>query len=100
MIKHVVMWKFKPEIDEGQKQKLKDDMAENLEGLVGIVPGLIKADFIKEPVDSSTHDMALISVHETKEALAAYSSYPDHVKVADTYIRPFVHERCCLDYEE
>ena len=100
MIKHIVMWNFKPEIEEGQKQKLKTDMAANLEGLVGKVPGLIEATFIKEPIPSSTHDMALISVHETREALAAYSNYPDHVHVADTYIRPFVHERSCMDYEE
>ena len=34
MVHHVVMWKFKPEIEEERKAELKKAMAENLKGLV------------------------------------------------------------------
>lgn len=99
MVKHVVMWNFKPEIKEEDKAKVKAEMKKNLEGLVGVVPGLLEGNFIEEPLPSSTHDMALVSLHESAEALKAYSTYPEHVKVADTFVRPFVHERSCMDYE-
>ena len=81
MVHHIVMWKFKEEIKEEQKAQLKQDMAKNLKSLVGKVPGLLTAEFVEEPIPSSTHDMAL-------------------VKVADTYVRPYVTERACLDYED
>lgn len=99
MVHHIVMWKFKPEIDEEQKPELKRAMKENLEGLVGKVPGLLIAEFVEEPLPSSTHDMALVTTLEKAEDVAVYGSHPAHVAVADTYVRPFVTERACLDYE-
>ena len=99
MIKHIVMWKFKSEIAEEQKPELKRAMKENLEGLVGKVPGLLTAEFVEEPLPSSTHDMALVTTLEKAEDVAVYGSHPAHVAVADTYVRPFVTERACLDYE-
>ena len=74
-------------------------MKENLEGLVGKVPGLLTAEFVEEPLPSSTHDMALVTMLEKAEDVAVYGSHPAHVAVADTYVRPFVTERACLDYE-
>ena len=34
MVHHIVMWKFKPEIEEGRKADLKKEMAQNLASLV------------------------------------------------------------------
>ena len=99
MVNHIVMWKFKPEIEESQKPQLKQAMAEHLKGLVGKVPGLLTVDFVEQPLPSSTHDMALVTTLEKAEDVAVYGSHPEHVKVADTYVRPYVTERACLDYE-
>ena len=41
MVHHIVMWKFKPEIEEAKKPELKKAMKENLSALVGKVPGLL-----------------------------------------------------------
>lgn len=98
MTHHIVMWKFKPEIADADKPRLLSDMAEHLEGLVGQVPGLVELHFVAAPLASSTHDMALVSVLEKPEDVAVYGSHPAHVKVADTYVRPFVCDRACLDY--
>lgn len=100
MVHHVVMWKFKEEIAEEKKPELKSAMEEHLCGLVGEVPGLLKAAFVKEPIPSSTHDMALVTVFEKAEDISAYSKHPSHVAVANTYVRPFVCSRACLDYED
>lgn len=100
MVHHIVMWKFKPEVEESRKAALKEEMEKNLKGLAGRIPGLLTVDFIKEPMASSTHDMGLITTLEKAEDVAVYAVHPEHVKVADTYIRPYVTERACFDYEE
>ena len=100
MVHHIVMWKFKPEIEENRKPELKKAMEENLKSLVGKVPGLLTVDFVTDPIPSSTHDVALITTLEKAEDIAVYGSHPEHVKVADTYVRPYTIERACLDYED
>lgn len=98
MVHHIVMWKFKPEIKEEDKPGIKAAMKENLEALVGKVPGLLELKFVDAPLASSTHDMALVSTLEKAEDIAVYAHHPAHVAAADTYVRPFVTERACLDY--
>ncbi|MBQ4560493.1 MAG: Dabb family protein [Tyzzerella sp.] len=99
MVHHIVMWKFKPEIEETQKPKLKKAMGDNLSALVGKVPGLLTVKFVENPIPSSTHDIALVTTLEKAEDIAVYAKHPDHVYVANTYVRPYVIERACLDYE-
>ena len=98
MVHHIVMWKFKPEIEEERKPELKKAMKENLAGLVGKVPGLLTVEFVEEPLPSSTHDVALVTTLEKAKDISVYETLPAHVAVADTYVRPFVTERACLDY--
>lgn len=98
MVNHIVMWKFKPEIKDSEKEQLKKAMKENLCGLVGKVPGLLSAEFVENPLSSSTHDIALVTTLEKAEDIPVYAKHPDHVYVADNFVRPYVTERACLDY--
>ncbi|MBQ8803522.1 MAG: Dabb family protein [Tyzzerella sp.] len=98
MVHHIVMWKFKPEIEESQKPEIKEAMSKELKALVGRVPGLLTVEFVEEPIPSSTHEIALVTTLENAEDIAVYATHPEHVRVADTYIRPYVTERACLDY--
>ena len=99
MVNHIVMWNFKDEIKEDDKAGLKLAMEENLKALVGKVPGLLTAKFVAEPLPTSTHDMALVTTFEKVEDVKVYGSHPEHVAVADTYVRPYVCNRACLDFE-
>ena len=99
MVKHMVMWSFKEEIPEEKKPELKAQIKEHLEGLVGVVPGLIKAEVVTDLLPSSTRDLCLITELESAEALAAYAVNPNHVHVADTYVRPNVCYRVAMDFE-
>ena len=94
MVKHMVMWSFKKEIPEEKKPELKAQIKEHLEGLVGVVPGLIKAEVITDLLPSSTRDLCLITELESAEAVN-----PNHVHVADTYVRPNVCDRVAMDFE-
>jgi len=99
MVYHVVMWNFKEEVEDAKRKDLQTEMAKQLEGLVGKVPGLLTAKFVATPLPTSTHDMALVTTLEKAEDIKIYGSHPEHVAVADTYVRPYVCNRACLDFE-
>ena len=97
MVKHMLIWKLKltGEKLEAQKKLVK----ENLEGLVGKVPGLLEMHIQIDNLETSNGDMMMDSTFESFEALKGYSKHPDHVHVAETYIRPYIETRLCIDYE-
>ena len=78
----------------------KETGAEKSDGREPEKPGLLTVDFVEAPLASSTHDMALVTTLEKAEDVAVYAKHPEHVKVADTYVRPYTTERAALDYEE
>lgn len=67
MVRHIVTWCFKEEVEEAKKPELKAAMAEHLEALAGKVPGLVSARFVAALLPSSTHDMVLLTEHNTPE---------------------------------
>ncbi|HJB27627.1 MAG TPA: Dabb family protein [Candidatus Blautia faecavium] len=98
MVKHIVMWSFKEEVEEAERKEAAAKIKEGLEGLVGVVPGLLKAEVVIDPISSSSHDLCLISELDTPDSLKAYATNPDHVKVA-TFVRSVTCNRACMDYE-
>ena len=74
-------------------------MKENLEALVGKVPGLLRLEIVTNPLTSSNADVMLDSTLESEEALKAYAVHPEHVAVADSKVSPYTVQRSCLDFE-
>lgn len=99
MVKHVILWKLKDDVTGDAKETVLREMKENLEALVGKVPGLLNLSIVTKPLASSNADVMLDSTLESEEALKGYQSHPDHVAVANTYVRPFTEVRLCMDYE-
>ena len=99
MVKHVILWKLKDDLDGQSKEETAQNIKNNLEALVGKVPGLIRAQVNINPLPSSNADVMLDSELENEEALKAYQTHPEHVKVADTFVRPYAEIRMCMDYE-
>lgn len=100
MVKHVILWQLKDELTATEKEIVKKDAKKNLESLYGKIEGL---KYIKVNINglaSSNADMMLDSGFENEEALKNYAVHPEHVKVADTYVRPFTKSRACLDFED
>jgi len=98
MVTHVVAWNFKDDVKEEDKEQLKKEMKKHLESLVGQVPGLCSVRFFCDPLPGSNRDMALVTTHETAQDIAAYGQHPAHVKVADTFVRPYTKERACINF--
>lgn len=100
MVKHIILWTLKEDLTAEQKEEVKKGIKEGLEGLAGVVPGLVDIKVnISGRLDSSNADVMLNSTLESPEALKAYSAHPAHVEVANTKVRPFTALRSCLDYE-
>ncbi|MEE0945981.1 MAG: Dabb family protein [Acutalibacteraceae bacterium] len=98
MVKHIILWTLK-ECPEDEKAKIKKEIKENLEGLMGKIDGLTDIKVYIDGLASSNADLMLDSSFTNEEALNAYAVHPDHVYVADTFVRPFTATRSCLDFE-
>lgn len=98
MIQHLVMWKLAPMSDSERETAVARFRAE-LQSLVGVVPGLRSVSLTADIREvESNFDVALVSVHESREALATYQSHPDHVAIG-TWWGPLVTQRGAVDSE-
>ncbi len=95
MVKHIILWKLKA---EHNNEEVKRGIKEGLEGLAGVIPGLTEISVQVESLSSSNVDVMLYSVFESEEALKNYAVHPEHVRVADTKVRPFTQTRACIDF--
>ncbi len=100
MVKHVILWQLKDEFSETQRNEILKNAKDNLEGLLGKIEGLTEIKLQTEKLDSSNADMMLYSEFVSFDALKGYQVHPEHVYVADNFIRPFTKARLCLDFEE
>lgn len=98
MVKHIILWTLK-ECSESEKANIKKGIKENLEALKGKIDGLIDIKVYTEGLASSNADLMLDSSFVDEAALKGYAVHPDHVYVADTFVRPFTASRSCLDFE-
>ena len=99
MVKHIILWQLKDELQGEEKNTVKQGIKEGLEGLQGVIPGLKDITVYTNGLASSNADVMLDSSFESEDALKAYAVHPAHVKVADEKVRPFTKTRSCLDFE-
>ena len=99
MVKHIILWKINEKFSIEEKQKIMTEAKRELEALKGKVPGLLEIKLQTEKLPSSNADMMLDSTLENEDALKAYQVHPDHVTVANDFVRPFTSERLCLDFK-
>lgn len=100
MVKHIILWTLKDGLSEDEKSAIKAAIKEGLEGLLGVVPGLLD---IKVQIDgrlsSSNADLMLDCTLESEDALKGYAVHPAHVAVANSKVRPYTAVRSCLDFK-
>lgn len=99
MVKHIILWNLKDEFSMEEKEKIKAGIKDGLEGLMGKIPGLTEIKVQTTSLPSSNAEVMLDSTFENEEALKGYAIHPEHVYVADTFVRPFTSARSCLDFE-
>lgn len=95
MVKHIVMWKYNPNVVE--PNKLAMWLKEDFYDLEGKIEGLVDIEFHCNILDSSTANMVLETIHTDKEALSNYQNSPLHKEIVKKYKELFF-ERSCADY--
>ena len=101
MVRHIILWTLSPELSEEERQEVKRGIKSGLEGLKGVVPGLVEVKVnIDGRLDSSNCDVMLDCTLESEAALKAYAIHPAHQQVANTKVRPYTVQRVCLDFED
>ena len=92
MIRHVVMWKFRPGTELEQQAFLTA-----LQGLQGVIPQL-RSSRVAKGIGSDNYDAVLISDFDSMEDLAAYKEDPRHQAVS-VLCKAIREDRVAVDFE-
>ena len=92
MIRHIVMWKFRPGTEAEQDQFL-----DGLRGLQGVIPQL-RSSQVARSVGADNYDAVLVSEFDSLEDLEAYKHDPRHVAVS-SLCKSIRTNRVAVDYE-
>ncbi|PKM57911.1 MAG: stress responsive protein [Firmicutes bacterium HGW-Firmicutes-3] len=96
MIKHIVMWNIKEELD---LNRTRQTLKEKLEALMNTVESLkeISVGF-NYNTSEAKRDIVLITSFSDKAGLDAYIIHPAHIEVGE-YVRQVTQDRVVVDYE-
>jgi len=98
MIKHIVLFKMRDDIDATTKATELKAIKSGLESLMGIVPTLRSMEVGINCNPAEKFDLALISTFDNLEGLNAYAIHPDHLAVGKR-IKAMLDVRACNDFE-
>ncbi len=98
MVKHIVSWKFKPEVTAEQRAAVAAEFEKRLLAVKEAAEGVADVKVIFPPLSTSSVDIVLDSTFETAEALAAYQVHPGHVEAVGVCVKPYLTDRTCCDF--
>lgn len=99
MLRHIILCKLKPELDEAGRIRAKANIKAALEALPAHIDGLEKLTVHTSPLSSSDCDLMLESEFTDKGSLDRYRVHPEHVKCIDLF-RAAVSEKIKFDFYE
>ncbi len=98
MIRHIVTFQFTATEGAGRAEAA-EKLRATLEPLADSVPGVQSLEIGIDDGSVDGHwDAALVSVHDSAEALAAYQVHPDHV-AALGIVGKLVAQKSVVDFE-
>ena len=97
MVKRMVAWNFKEGLTEGEKKEQAQKIKAEIEGLVGLIDGVLELKVEINLLPSSTREILLNGLYESPEALEAYVVHPEHQRVAG-FVGGLLQDRVCIEY--
>lgn len=95
MIRHIVLFKFKPEITEDERRRFLE-MLNGLPAKIPVIRGFEAGqDVIRSP---RSFDMALVSSYDDLAALDVYAKHPDHLPIVER-AREICQQVVAVDFE-
>ena len=99
MIKHIVLWSFRPQAEGRSKQENIELAREKLQGLKKSIPEVRSLEAgININTGQDAFDLALYSEFENEKDLDAYQKHPEHLKAVD-FLRKVRDRRVVADYQ-
>lgn len=99
MIKHIVLWNFRPQA-EGRNKEENVELAR--EKLLGLKNSIAEVKSIEVGININTgqdaYDLALYSEFENEKDLDTYQKHPEHLKAVD-FLRKVRDKRVVVDYQ-
>ena len=96
MLRHVVLFRWKPEISGADIQSVRDSLAE----LPTSIPEICSYKYGDDVrLSDGNFDFALVADFENTQGFQTYAAHPDHQRVIAERIRPLVEERVAVQYE-
>jgi hypothetical protein len=99
MIKHIVMWKMKPQAEGADAAANMKLMLARLTALKAVIPEIADyaagTDFVHSP---ASWDFAICCTVKDRADLATYNDHPEHVKVKQ-FIAKVTESRAVADIE-
>jgi len=92
VIRHIVMWRFRPGTERQQEQFLT-----GLQTLKGVIPELLRCE-VAVNVGEGNYDAVLVSDFENMTALDTYKNNPRH-KELSALCKSIRLDRVAVDYE-
>ena len=92
MIRHIVMWKFRPGTEREQQEFLT-----GLQGLQGVIPQLLRSE-VAVNVLPGNYDAVLVAEFASLDDLDTYKYDPRH-KAVSALCKSIREDRVAVDYE-
>ena len=98
MVQHIVLWRMADHLKTAEEiVAAKAAIKARLEGLIGVIDGIVSLRVETDLLPGSNADIALYSLFTSAEALAAYQVHPAHVE-ASGFVGERVQGRACGDF--
>lgn len=98
MVKHIVMFRLLPTMDNESKNKVMNGFKAAIEALPSQIPSIRKIEVGLNVNGSEDYDIVLYSEFDTLEDVRKYAVHPAHVDAAKL-LKDVKESRACVDYE-
>ncbi len=98
MIKHIVLWKLKPNAEGKSREQNAAIIKRELEALKTRIPQIRHIEVgVNMILSDAAYDVALYSEFANEQDLNTYQKHPDHLKAAD-FVSRVRESRVVVDY--
>ena len=99
MIKHIVMWNIKENVEGRTKLENGKIIKEKMEELKDLIEEIVTLEVGINIVEGKgARDLVLNAEFNNLEDLDIYQKHPDHVKLVE-FVGPYLENRAVIDYE-
>ena len=98
MIRHIVMFRFRSDVDEETRRQVREQFRADILSLRSQLDFIrsLEVGFNINPEEA--WDICLESSFDSMDDLHTYSNFPNH-RAAAAHLKPYLDGRCCVDHE-